>query len=160
MESAKGTSIYEKYAHFADGYDMIIGYIANDRMYTELTSFFNLNITDTALINCLSALDLGKQYVAITEKACKNIKILKEEALTELEMLVLQDMSVKRKKAGIAIAKEQGLYQGRQKMKIDREHFEAVVKEWRADKITAVEAMKRLEVKPNTFYRRVKEWGL
>lgn len=45
-------------------------------------------------------------------------------------------------------------------MKIDREQFEAVVKEWRADKITAVEAMKRLDVKPNTFYRRVKEWGL
>ena len=60
----------------------------------------------------------------------------------------------------LAIAKEQGLYQGRQKMKIDRERFEGVVKEWRADKITAVEAMKQLDVKPNTFYRRVKEWGL
>ena len=57
-------------------------------------------------------------------------------------------------------AKEAGLYQGRQKMKIDRERFEAVVREWRADKITAVEAMKQLDLKPNTFYRRVKEWGL
>ena len=45
-------------------------------------------------------------------------------------------------------------------MKIDKEQFIAVVKEWRADKITAVEAMKQLGVKPNTFYRRVKEWGL
>lgn len=43
---------------------------------------------------------------------------------------------------------------------LNRERFEAVVKEWRAGKITAVEAMKRLDVKPNTFYRRVKEWGL
>jgi RNA processing factor Prp31 len=42
----------------------------------------------------------------------------------------------------------------------DRERFEAVVREWRADKITAVEAMKQLDLKPNTFYRRVKEWGL
>lgn len=33
MESAKGTPVYEKYAHMADGYDLIIGYIANDRMY-------------------------------------------------------------------------------------------------------------------------------
>ena len=57
-------------------------------------------------------------------------------------------------------AKEAGLYQGRQKMKIDRERFEAVVREWRADKITAVEAMKQLDLKPNTFYRRVKEMGL
>ena len=77
-------------------------------------------------------------------------------AMAELE----RENILERQREGIAIAKEQGLYQGRQKMKIDREHFEAVVKEWRADKITAVEAMKRLEVKPNTFYRRVKEWGL
>lgn len=41
-----------------------------------------------------------------------------------------------------------------------RERFEAVVREWRADKITAVEAMKQLDLKPNRFYRRVKEWGL
>lgn len=77
-------------------------------------------------------------------------------AMAELE----RDSILERQREGIAIAKEQGLYQGRQKMKIDRENFEAVVKEWRADKITAVEAMKRLDIKPNTFYRRVKEWGL
>ena len=77
-------------------------------------------------------------------------------AMAELE----RDSILERQREGIAIAKEQGLYQGRQKMKIDRENFEAVVKEWRADKITAVEAMKRLGIKPNTFYRRVKEWGL
>ena len=45
-------------------------------------------------------------------------------------------------------------------MKIDRAKFEEVVQEWRADKITATEAMKKLNLKPNTFYRRVKEWGL
>ena len=77
-------------------------------------------------------------------------------AMAELE----RDSILERQREGIAIAKEQGLYQGRQRMKIDRENFEAVVKEWRADKITAVEAMKRLDIKPNTFYRRVKEWGL
>lgn len=77
-------------------------------------------------------------------------------AMAELE----RESILERQREGIAIAKEQGLYQGRQKMKIDRERFEGVVKEWRADKITAVEAMKQLDVKPNTFYRRVKEWGL
>lgn len=40
--------------------------------------FFNGEITDRALINSLSALKLGKQYVALTEKACKKIKILDE----------------------------------------------------------------------------------
>ena len=46
-----------------------VGYIANDRMYTELARFFNGTITDMALLKCLSVLDLGKQYVAITQKA-------------------------------------------------------------------------------------------
>ena len=106
MESAKGTPIYEKYAHMADGYDVIIGYIANDRMYTELSRFFNRTLTDVALINCLSALDLGKQYVAISEKACKQIKILKEEPLSQLELSLLKDMSAERRKEGIALAEE------------------------------------------------------
>lgn len=106
MESAKGTAIYEKYAHMADGYDVIIGYIANDRMYTELSRFFNRTLTDVALINCLSALDLGKQYVAISEKACKKIKILKEEPLSQLELSLLKDMSAERRKEGIALAEE------------------------------------------------------
>lgn len=106
MESAKGTPIYEKYAHMADGYDVIIGYIANDRMYTELSRFFNRTLTDVALINCLSALGLGKQYVAISEKACRQIKILKEEPLSQLELSLLKDMSAERRKEGIALAEE------------------------------------------------------
>ncbi len=106
MENVKGTDIYEKYAHMADGYDVVIGYIADDRMYTELSRFFNKTLTDVALINCLSALDLGKQYVAISEKACKQIKILKEEYPSQLELLLLKDMSVNRRKEGIALAEE------------------------------------------------------
>lgn len=106
MECVKGTEIYEKYAHFADGYDVIVGYIANDRMYTELARFFNGSITDTALLKCLSVLDLGKQYVAITQKACDQIKILEERNLHLLERLALQDKSITRRAEGIALADE------------------------------------------------------
>ena len=106
MEKAKGTAIYEKYAKMADGYDVIVGYIANDRMYTELSRFFNRTLTDVALINCLSALDLGKQYVAISEKACKQIKIVGEQPISYLELAMLKDMSVTRRKEGVALAEE------------------------------------------------------
>lgn len=106
MEEAKGTAIYEKYAHFADGYDVIVGYIANDRMYTELSKFFNRTLTDAALIHCLSALDLGMQYVAVSEKACKQIRILKEERLHPLELSALIDLSVSRRREGIALAED------------------------------------------------------
>lgn len=106
MEKVKGTGIYEKYAHFADGYDVIVGYIADDRMYTELARFFNGTITDTALLKCLSVLDLGKQYVAVTQKACDQIRIVEEHDLHLLERLALQDKSVARRAEGIALADE------------------------------------------------------
>lgn len=77
-------------------------------------------------------------------------------AMAELE----RESILERQREGIAIAKENGVYQGKPKMDIDRAKFEEVVKEWRAGSITATEAMKRLNLKPNTFYRRVKEWGL
>lgn len=77
-------------------------------------------------------------------------------ALAELERANI----LERQREGIEIAKENGLYQGKPKMNIDRAKFEEVVKEWRAGNITATEAMKKLNLKPNTFYRRVKEWGL
>lgn len=106
MEKAKGTAIYEKYAKMARGYDVIVGYIANDRMYTELSRFFGRTLTDVALINCLSALDLGKQYVAVSEKACKQVKIVSENPISYLELAVLKDMSVARRNEGIALAEE------------------------------------------------------
>ena len=76
MESIKHSAIYDRY--------MIIGYIANDRMFVVLDRFFNGEITDVALINSLSALKLGKQYVALTEKACQNIKFLMNTNLPKM----------------------------------------------------------------------------
>lgn len=77
-------------------------------------------------------------------------------AMAELE----RESILERQREGIAIAKENGVYQGRQKMDINKDLFIAVAKRWRNGEITAVEAMKQVNLKPNTFYRRVKEWGL
>jgi len=69
---------------------MVVGYIANDRMFVVLDRFFNGEITDTALINSLSALKLGKQYVALTENACKSIQILKEQEISGKDRVMLK----------------------------------------------------------------------
>ena len=73
-----GTALYKKYSEMTKGYDVIIGSIANDRMFYVLDNFFLGNITDKALVKSLSALQLGQQYVAVTEKACKQVTIEKE----------------------------------------------------------------------------------
>lgn len=103
MENVRGTPIYERYAHMLDGYDVVIGHIADDRMYIELSRFFNKSLTDVALVNCLSVLDLGRQYVAISERACERIRVLNETSLSQLELLLLRDMSIQRRKEGIAL---------------------------------------------------------
>ncbi|MDE6883641.1 MAG: DUF3990 domain-containing protein [Lachnospiraceae bacterium] len=106
MESIKHSEIYERYANLGKGCDMIIGYIANDRMFVVLDRFFNGEITDLALINSLSALKLGKQYVALTETACEKIKILEEKALTEENRVKLKQDSEANRFKGIAMADE------------------------------------------------------
>lgn len=106
MDIIKGTEMYEKYAHYLDGYDMVIGYIANDRLYTELTRFFNGDITDVALMHCLVALDLGKQYVAKTQKGCDAFSIVTESDIYQMELLALREKSAIRRKESYAIASE------------------------------------------------------
>ena len=106
LESVKGSLIYQQYAAMADGCDMVIGYIANDRMFVVLDRFFNGEITDLALIHSLSALKLGKQYVARTEKACSQITILDEQHISKEDREILKRKSQANRSKGIALADE------------------------------------------------------
>lgn len=106
MESVKHSAIYNRFENLSKSCDMMIGYIANDRMFVVLDRFFNGEITDTALIHSLSALKLGKQYAALTKKACQKIKILTEQKLTENDRAKLKQESEANRSKGIAMADE------------------------------------------------------
>lgn len=106
MDEVKGSEIYKKYERMVDGYDVILGYIANDRMYRVMKSFFEKEITDVALIHSLSALDLGRQYVCKTQKACDRLEIIDKRELTSLELAILRDKSIVRRQEGIDLTEE------------------------------------------------------
>lgn len=106
MEHAKDTAVYRRFENWNRDCDMVIGYIADDRMFVVLDRFFNGEITDLALIHSLSALKLGKQYVALTEKACNKIRILKEELLSQEDRNRLKKESASNRSKGIALANE------------------------------------------------------
>lgn len=74
-------------------------------------------------------------------------------AMAELE----RENILQRQKEGIAIAKAAGKYKGKPPINIDESTFRAVCQKWRCGQITATQAMKELNLKPNTFYRRVKQ---
>ena len=62
-----------------------------------------------------------------------------------------------RQREGIERAREEGKYKGRRPIAVDETLFDSVVSLWKDGQITAREAMTRLDLKPNTFYRRIKE---
>ena len=72
-------------------------------------------------------------------------------AVAELE----REYILQRQREGIAIAKAEGVYTGRKP--IQRPNFDQVVKLWQGGEITAVDAMRRLDLKPSTFYRKVRQ---
>lgn len=77
-------------------------------------------------------------------------------AMSQLE----RECILQRQREGIEIARKFNKYQGKPQMKIDKERFLKVCAEWRKGNKTATQCMKELNLKPNTFYRRVKEWGV
>ena len=72
-------------------------------------------------------------------------------AVAELE----REYILQRQREGIEIAKAAGIYTGRKP--IERPGFEQIVSQWRQGEFTAREAMRRLDMKPRTFYRKVQQ---
>lgn len=63
-----------------------------------------------------------------------------------------------RQAEGIAIAKANGMYKGRKPIEIDKSKFEAIYGEVVRGERTNRYAMQKLGLKPNTYYRFVKEF--
>lgn len=104
MDRMMDTGFYRSLVQLDDGCDLVIGKIADDRMFIVLDRFFQGDITDTALLQCLTALELGTQYVAVSQKACDQVKILSERCLGEEEKTQLQRTSSENRAKGKKLA--------------------------------------------------------
>lgn len=68
-----------------------------------------------------------------------------------------REQILQRQREGIAIAKEHGVYKGRQRIEVSAD-FAQLVEAVERGEMTATAAMKQAGLKPNTWYRRVKEY--
>ena len=75
-------------------------------------------------------------------------------ALSELE----REQIRQRQAEGIAIAKQQGKYQGRQPIQYDKYLFEQLYKQWEDGDITQKYMCKKLKMSPATLTRRIREY--
>lgn len=106
MKPIEGTKFYQKYEKMDGNCDLVIGKIADDRMFYVLDSFFRGFVTDIGLVNSLSALNLGVQYVAKNDKCCANIKIEKEIPLLWIEKRAFYTVSAENRRKGISLANQ------------------------------------------------------
>lgn len=137
----------------------MMGFVRNgDTVIVESISRFARNTKDLLdLVEQLTAKGVefvSKKEAIDTTTPTGKFMLTVFGAVAELE----REYTLQRQAEGIAIAKEQGVYKGRKP--IVRPEFENVVSLWRQGDITATEAMKRLDLKPSTFYRKVKEAGI
>lgn len=154
--------------------DKASGKNTNRAAFKEMMAFVRAG--DTVVVESISRIarntrDLLSIVSELTEKGVEFVS-LKENidttapqgrfmltvfgALAELE----RENILERQREGIEIAKSEGKYKGRKPIDYDEAQMKALCKKWRPGEITATAAMKELGLKPNTFYRRVKEMGL
>ena len=119
----------EKYRSYHVEYDVIVGVIANDKMFQLLERFYDGTLCDKALIDGLSRVKLGNQYVLKSSKACSDryLHILTERKLTERErkMALAQSAGCMDQMAGII-----GELQRRYRRAENIRFFDEIMEEW------------------------------
>jgi len=85
LNNYKDLEIVKEIIKEKENIDYIIAPIANNRMFEIIDNFIEGEITDVQCQHCLSATNLGMQYVFVSEKALSSIKILEKCYLTEAE---------------------------------------------------------------------------
>lgn len=139
---------------------------------------------DTVFVTSLDRLgrnytETGKQWEMITKEIGADIVVLDMEILdtrkaNDLTGTFISDLVIKilsyvaekeresikrRQREGIDIAKAKGgVYQGRKPIEINKALFEVTLAEVRAGDRTNRSAMKKLDLKPNTYYKAIKEF--
>lgn len=71
-----------------------------------------------------------------------------------------REMIIQRQREGIAIAKREGKYHGRKPLPFNENEFRTECIKWVNGSQTAVKTMSKLNMKPNRFYKKVKELGI
>ena len=96
--------------------DYIIAPIADNRMFALIDHFISGELTDIQCQHCLSATNLGKQYVFTTEKALKQVRVLRRCYLAPHEKRAyLQTQKVESKTGEDKVRIAKRMYRGKGK---------------------------------------------
>lgn len=112
-DNIEQSALYEKLANMGKNKEFIIGPIADDNMTMLMQQFVDETITDKVFIECIKCIDLGDQYVAKTESACKQIDIIEEEKLSlEKQNIYRKSESERRRNKNRTLKQTRKQYKG------------------------------------------------
>ena len=111
LSEYKDHPIVKRIVSKVESADYIVAPIADNRMFRIIDSFIAGEITDEQCKHCLAATDLGKQYVFLTDKSVRQIKILERCFICEKE------------KEHFLLQKEDDLKMGDQKVRAARSKY-------------------------------------
>lgn len=129
---------------------------SGDTVVCESISRISRNVRD--LLSIVSELtEKGVEFISLKENIDTTtpqgrFMITVFGALSELE----RENILERQREGIEIAKAEGKYKGRKPIQV--ENFPNIYNQWKSGALTARQIQRILNLKPNTFYRRVKEY--
>ncbi len=109
---------------------------------------------------CVRILEIPTTLIEISEENRWVIELITQILIEVYAAVAEQELEKrnKRQMEGIAEAQKKGVQFGRKPICVNQSQFQFIYQKWKAGTITAVQAMKELDLKPNTFYRRVKEY--
>ena len=146
--------------------DKASGKNTNRAAFKEMMAFVRAG--DTVVVESISRIarntrDLLSIVSELTEKGVEFVSLKENIDTTAPQgrfMLTVFGALAELERENILERQREGKYKGRKPIDYDEAQMKALCKKWRPGEITATAAMKELGLKPNTFYRRVKEMGL
>lgn len=109
---------------------------------------------------CVRILEIPTTLIDVNESNKWVIDLINQILIEVYAAMAQQELEKrsKRQAEGIEAALNRGVKFGRKPIEVKAKAFEEVYMRWKSGEITAVQAMKILELKPNTFYRRVHDY--
>lgn len=136
--------------------DLVV-FLSIDRMgrnYSEIINEWRdiINIGCDIVVLDMPLLDTRNHDGGLTKRFISDLFLQILSYVAEQERINIRN----RQRQGIDIAKSLGKYKGRKPIEV--ENFPDVYTQWKNGEITARKAMELLNIKSNTFYRRVKQY--
>lgn len=109
---------------------------------------------------CVRILEIPTTLIEIQQENTWVMDLVNQILIEVYSAIAQQELEkrAKRQAEGVKAALDKGVKFGRKPIKVNKNEFPFVYTEWKSKEITAVQAMSILGLKPNTFYRRAKEY--